>query len=120
MQTTATAPRASNPEAPAIPALMPNPDYTEISAGICWAIHALNDDACVQALEVVAKPIYRQAARSGDVQTEQIAITRALELCKDVRNSSFNWCADSGGLLYAWRGSRALLQTLPSSLRGAQ
>lgn len=119
MQTPAKAPRASKPKAPAIPALMPNPVHTEIPTGIRWAIHALNDDACVQALEELQTLLYRQP-QSSALHTKEIALIEAQMNAKLERRRSFENCAYFGGLLYAWRGSRALLQTLPSSLRGAQ
>lgn len=120
MQTTATAHRASKPKAPAIQALMPLPDHTQTTLGIFWAVQALNEDACLQALEVMATPLYGPRPGSSALHTKQMAFTRALINAEGERDTSFRNCARNGGLLFAWRGSRALLQTLPTSLRGAQ
>lgn len=117
MQTTATAPQASNPEAPAIPALMPMPE-SENNRAIFWAVAALNDDACVQALFAMQRPLY--ANNDSGSYTKRIAMVAALRHAKEEAQEAFEICREEGGLLFAWRGSRALVHALPSSLRGAQ
>lgn len=119
MQTTATAPRARKPKAPAIPALMPTPHVVYGQFGIFWATQALNADTCLQALEAVAAPVYGSTFGSSTQHAKKMALTRALMHAEDDRDETFRHCTKTGGLLYAWRGSRALVQALPSSQRGA-
>lgn len=119
MQTSTPASQARKPKAPAIPALMPNPVSGKSPTGIFWAVQALNDDACLQALEAMAGPLYGQNTNSSALHTKQIAFTRAVMAAKSEREHSFSRCVSTGSLPFAWRGSRALVEALPSSLRGA-
>ncbi|MGB4059590.1 MAG: hypothetical protein WBK26_05175 [Burkholderiaceae bacterium] len=116
MQQTNTASQARRPKAPAIPALMPLPSPNGNRA-IFWAVNVLNDDACVQALCAVQKPLYNQNGNGN--YTKRIAMVAALAHAEKEAREAFEECRNAGGLLFAWRGSRALVQALPSSLRGA-
>lgn len=113
MQTPAKATQAGKPKAPAIPALMPLPSLNGNSA-IFWAVSALNDDACVQALRAVQKPLYNQSG-SGNY-TKRIAMVSALGHAEQEAKEAFEECRKAGGLLFAWRGSRALVPALPAGL----
>lgn len=126
MQATATAakpPKATTrPRAETLPALMPLPSI-ETPAGIFWAVAALNEDAEMQAIEGMHLHLCRKAGlahQTGNAaHTRRIALVAARVRAEAERNLYFEKCRVTGGLLYAWRGSRALLQTLPTSLRGA-
>lgn len=111
-----TATPARQHKAPAIAALLPNPGTDHF--GQFWAVHALNDDACLQALEGFQRPLYTPGRESSANFTRRIALVRAVRDAEQKRDESFVWCKGAGGLLYAWRGSRALVQALPASLQG--
>lgn len=126
MQATATAAKppksTTRPRAETLPALMPLPSI-EKPAGIFWAVAALNEDAELQAIEGMALHLCRKAdlanLTGNAAHTRRIALIAARGRAETERNLYFEKCRRAGGLLYAWRGSRALLQTLPASLRGA-
>lgn len=116
MSTTTQAAKATTTRATAIPALLPSPD-DKASPGIFWAVRALNDDACVQALTAVRSALFRQMRYSSTLHVKEIAMTAAVLTAQDTRNESVARCCRNGGLLYAWRESRALVQALPASLQ---
>lgn len=114
MQQTNTAIQARKPKAAAIPALMPLPCPTNV---IFWVVAALNDDAELQAIEALQKGY--KSTPSTAMFTTLSALKSAKRLADDQCKRSFRICRDEGALPFAWRGSRALVQVLPSSLRGA-
>ena len=126
MQATATAAKppksTTRPRAETLPALMPLP-FIETEPVIFWAVAALNADAELQAIEGMSAHLRLKADlanRTGNAaHTRRIALIAAKRRAKGARNLDFEKCRAKGGLLYAWRGSRALLQTLPTSLQGA-
>lgn len=113
----------TRPRAETLPALMPLPGPAETPDGIFWAVAALNSDAELQAIEGMLSHLRLKAdlanLTGNAAHTRRIALIAARGRAEYERNVDFKKCRDSGGLLYAWRGSLALLQTLPASLRGA-
>lgn len=100
-----------------IPTMMPMP--TTAKTGLYWAVASLNDDACLQALEVMQNALYKGKKSGSTMHTKRMAMVKAVRLAKDDSDKSFCECQKQGGLLFAWRGSRALVQALPSNLRAA-
>lgn len=95
------------------PALMPHP-APDAPHGIYWATHAVNEDAMA---EIMGIDLDR---RTEKPMHGALAITLCTAECHMKREAalSFRNARDAGGLLFAWRGSRALVQALPASLNG--
>lgn len=100
--------------APAIPALMPLP---KVGSKAFWPVAALNDDAKLQAIEALQGREYKKPD-SCAVFTTRLALTNAHLFTRAEFLRSFEECRSRGTLLLAWRGSQALLPTLPASLEG--
>lgn len=109
--------RARKPKAPAIPALMPLPSIETKPISIFWAVHALNCDAQLQAIEAIE--VRLRGTHTSYRHTERMAMITANSHAEMRCQQAFKDCIESGGLPFVWRGSRALVQALPASLRGA-
>lgn len=110
-----TRPRAARLKTTAIPALMPSGD---LWSSMFWPIEALNMDAQLQAIELLqAKAFTTNWLKPGAFVT-RMALSQAFLALSDKVTNHFENCRDSGHLLYAWRGSKALMPTLPAGLEG--
>lgn len=109
----ATTARRTRPTSPTWPALMPHP-APDAPHGIYWATHAVNDDAMA---EIMGIDLDR---RTEKPMHGALAITLCTAECHMKREAalSFRNTRDAGGLLFAWRGSRALVQALPAAVKG--
>lgn len=96
----------------AVPALMPLPAAV---SPLFWPVAALNDDALVQALQALHQSVIKKP-NSSAMFTKSIALLGAVDHAVRKSTEAFEEARKDGVLLYAWRGSRALLQALPARL----
>lgn len=97
-----------------IPALIPTPN---IKHRQFWAVVALNNDADVQALRALHSAESRRAPSASN-HTKRMALVRAMIDAERDAAKAFTEARNDAVLLYAWRGSKALVQSLPASLNG--
>lgn len=98
----------------AVPALMP---LLDVDSPLFWPVIALNNDAEAMALQALYKSVRKQTP-SPATHTTRMALIDAVFDAEDKTKFAFDSAYRSGALLYAWRGSKALVQALPASLNG--
>lgn len=105
---------ATQPKKAPIPALMPLPDT---SSPFLWPVAALNYDAEAQALQALHKAACKKSPSAAN-HTTRIALIGAMGDAEFSATSAFKTSQKEGVLLCAFRGSKALVQALPASLKG--
>lgn len=107
-------------KAPALPALMPlpvglHPQTTE-EQRVFWGVLALNYDTQLVALDAQLERCQQMRGMDGHVTRQALVV--AIFQMGEARDRAFMHARNVGGLLLAWRGSRALVEALPNSLKG--
>lgn len=101
-------------KANAIPALMPLPDA---SSPFFWPVAALNYDAEAQALQALHKAACKKSPSAAN-HTTRIALIAGIGSTEGSATTAFRAAQEAGVLMYAWRGSKALVPGLAAGAKG--